>query len=121
MIILLIAALTVAHFLTPYWWWIIPLPLAYGFLESTGGLKAFASGAFSCALVWLAAAFYYAQDASVLMPKIDTLVGAQTGGLQYIAIGLIAFTCGGIACACGYFLRDALEDDTGEPTGEVAD
>lgn len=79
------------------------------------------TGAFSSGLVWFLGALYYAQNASLLLPKIDRLIGAQYGGLQFIAISLIAVVCGGIACACGYFLRNALSDKTEALTAESSD
>lgn len=119
MIILLITALTAAHIFTPFWWWILPLPFIYGALKPSGGFKAFAAGGFSSSLVWLAAAFYYAQEASILMPRIDTLVGAQATGLQFIAVGLLALVCGGVSCACGFYLRDALNEKAANSGNEV--
>jgi len=118
MILLLIATITALHLLTPYWWWIIPLPFLYGVWRPTSGFRAFLAGGLSCSLVWLAPTLYYARFADELLPRIVELSQASSPQLLFVGAVLIALICGGTACAAGFYLRDAFTEQVVEDAAE---
>jgi hypothetical protein len=45
----------VLELLTPYWWWVMIVPFAYGAGAARTGWRAFRTGLFAAGLLWLGA------------------------------------------------------------------
>lgn len=109
MILVLFLAMLILHLLTPYWWWVILLPLAYGFLAARKGWRAFAAGMASAGLLWFAmSAIALLSRSATILAKVNVMV--QLPGESYLIIlaaTLIAMLCGGFGALTGFLLREA--------------
>lgn len=111
MILILFLAMLLLHWLTPFWWWVILLPLAYGFLAAKKGGRAFAAGMISAGLLWFAmSAVALLTRSATILAKVNLMV--QLPGESYLIIfaaTIIAMLCGGFGALTGFLLREATK------------
>ena len=108
-ILILFLAMLILHLLTPFWWWVFVLPLAYGFLAAKKGWRAFAAGMCSAGLLWFAMSVISLLTRSeTILAKVNVMV--KLPGESYLIIlaaTIIAMLCGGFAALTGFLLRAA--------------
>lgn len=107
--LILIALISLlAQFFLP--WWSLAL-VAFGvcFLRSPGGGRAFLSGFFGVALVWLVYAFiiHYRTDGVFTGRMSELLFKKNTSVLPLLVTAIIGGLVGGLAGLSGYLVRQA--------------
>lgn len=111
-ILLLFLAMLILHLLTPFWWWVLALPLAYGFLAAKKGWRAFAAGMSSAGLLWFAMSVIALLTRSeTILAKVNVMV--KLPGESYLIIlaaTIIAMLCGGFGALTGFLVREATKN-----------
>lgn len=99
--------LLVLQMLTPYWWWIIAVPLLYGFFRGNSSRHSFLSGLLSAGLLWMGASLYhFLGDAAIVAPRVAEMLGLSAPEWLVAISALIGMVCGGSAGLTGFLVRD---------------
>lgn len=107
--LVLLAAMLVLHLLTPFWWWIMLLPFAYGTAAARSGGEAFRTGSLSAGLLWLGAAvLFLLTGADLIAARMASLLGLGASWLMVPATALPAAVAAGVSAAAGFAIRRAF-------------
>ena len=94
------------HLLTPYWWWVMIVPFAYGTAAAHSGKKAFQTGFFAAGLLWLGTSFFlYLTGSGLIATRMARMFGLGKSWLMIFISGLIAAVAAGVSGYAGYALR----------------
>jgi hypothetical protein len=108
-VIICLVILVLLQILTPFWWWIILVPLVCGVLLAKTGWQAFRTGMLSAGLLWLAWSLYLMFSGSdIIAQRIAIMIGVNSTWLLVLMTALIAALSAGFSGSSGYFLRAAL-------------
>jgi len=104
--------------LTPYWWWVMIVPFAYGAALARSGGKAFRNGLFAAGLLWLGASlFLYLTGSGLIATRMAGMFGLGSSWLMVLATGLIAAVAAGVSGYAGYAVRSVYKKaGKGEPS-----
>jgi len=95
---------------TPYWWWVMIVPFAYGAAGARTGGRAVRTGALSAGLLWLgAAAYLYFAGSGLIAARMARMFGLGRPWTMIAATALVAALAAGIAGYAGYAARAALK------------
>ncbi len=101
--IICLIVLMILHLLTPFWWWVMAVPLLYGLLFGRSARGSFWTGAAAAGLLWLGAAAYYHLSGSALIAKrMALMMHLGSSWLMVLAAGLLAAVAAGIAGLAGH-------------------
>ena len=92
--------LLVLQLLTPYWWWIMIVPFAYGLSVGRSGWKAARTGLLSAGLLWAGWSTYlYLTGSGKVAGRMAAVLGI---GRSWLMILLTAFVAAAAAAVSGY-------------------
>jgi hypothetical protein len=96
----------VLHILTPYWWWVMIVPFAYGAGASKSGGKAMRTGFLSAGLLWLGSSFYFVLTGSgIIMGRVARMFGLPASWPMIAITALIAGIAAAFSGYAGYAVR----------------
>ena len=98
----------VAGLLTPYWWWVMAVPLAYTLLRARSGWQGFGIGAVSAGLLWAGGGLYFWLDGGRIIAARMWAFSFDSEALLIAATILIAVIAGGLSGAAGGLARRAF-------------
>jgi hypothetical protein len=92
--------------LTPYWWWVMIVPFAYGAAAARSGWKALGTGLFAAGLLWLGSSlFLYLTGSGLIATRMARMFGLGRPWLMIVTTALIAAIAAGISGYAGYAVR----------------
>jgi len=92
--------------LTPYWWWVMIVPFAYGAAAAKSGWKAFRTGFFAAGLLWLGTSlFLYLTGSGLIATRMARMFGLGRSWLMVFVTALVAAVAAGASGYAGYAVR----------------
>jgi hypothetical protein len=114
-ILVLLAATLVLELLTPFWWWIMAVPFAYGATAAPKGGKAFLAGFGAAGLLWLGGALcFYLTGSRLIAARMAAMFKVGDARLLILAAGLVAALAAGLAGYAGYALKRLFKAPKGK-------
>lgn len=92
--------------LTPFWWWVMIVPFAFGFAVSRTGGRAAGLGFLGAGLPWLGGAIFFMLTGSgIVASRMAGMLGLGGAWWTAVAAGLMAAVAGGISGYAGWAVR----------------
>jgi hypothetical protein len=105
-VLICLLVMLVLHILTPYWWWVMIVPFAYGAAAARSGGKALRMGFLSAGLLWLGASIYFFLTGSRIMAeRMAGMFGLGRSWLIVLATALMAAIAAAVSGYAGYAVR----------------
>jgi len=96
----------VLELVTPYWWWIMIVPFAYGAAAAGTGWKALRTGFMAAGLLWLGAAgYFFLAGSRIIAGRMAAMFGLGQSWLIVLATGLVAGLAAAFSGYAGYAVR----------------
>jgi hypothetical protein len=96
----------VLELLTPYWWWIMIVPFAYGAAAADTGWKALRTGFLAAGLLWLGASgLLFMTGSRTIARRMAAMFGLGESWLMILAAGLVAGLAAAFSGYAGYAVR----------------
>jgi hypothetical protein len=107
--LLCLLAMLALEILTPFWWWVMIVPFAYGAAGAKTGWKAFRTGLFAAGLLWLGASVYlFLTGSRLIAERMARMFGLGRAWPMIIATALVAALAAGLAGYAGYACRKLI-------------
>ncbi len=105
-----LAIMLVLQLLTPFWWWIMLVPLGFGTWAAHSVWHGTAVGMLSAGSLWLGASLYHwLSSGQFIAGRVATMLGAGLGlnsvALLFVLTALVAVVPAGLSGATGYWCR----------------
>lgn len=108
-----LVAMLILHLLTPYWWWVMVVPFAFGTAFGGSGWKAFRTGFVSAGILWAAAAgWFYLTGAQLITARMAAMFKLGRPALLIAAAALAAAVAAGISGYAGFAVRSLVRPRT---------
>jgi len=92
--------------LTPFWWWVMIVPFAYGAAAARSGWKALRTGFLAAGLLWLgASAYLFLTGSRTIAERMAAMFGLGSSWLMVLATGLVAGLAAAFSAYAGYAVR----------------
>jgi len=92
--------------LTPYWWWVMIVPFAYGAAAAGTGWRALRTGFLAAGLLWLGASGYFFLTGSrIIAGRMAGMFDLGKPWLMIPAAGLVAGLAAAFSGYAGYAVR----------------
>ena len=105
-VLICLLAMLVLHVLTPYWWWVMIVPFAYGAAAAKSGGKALRTGFLSAGLLWLGASVHFFLTGSgIITARIAKMFGLQASWPMFLITALVAALAAAFSGYAGYAVR----------------
>lgn len=102
-VLMCLLAMLGLQLLTPYWWWVMIVPFAYGAAAARSGWKALGTGFFAAGLLWLGSSlFLYLTGSGLIAARMARMFGLGRSWLMILATALVAAVAAGISGYAGY-------------------
>ncbi|MCX6568009.1 MAG: hypothetical protein NT147_03020, partial [Candidatus Aminicenantes bacterium] len=102
-ILVCLMAMLGLQLLTPYWWWVMIVPFAYGAAAARSGGKAVRTGFFAAGLLWLGSSlFFYLTGSGLIAMRMARMFGLGRSWLMVPVTALVAAVAAGISGYAGY-------------------
>lgn len=109
-VLICLLAMGIFQVLTPYWWWVMVIPFAYGFGAARSGWKAFRTGFLSAGLLWLGSALYFFLTGSrTIAGRMADMFGLGDSWLIIASTGLLAGLAAASSAFAGWSVRALLK------------
>lgn len=93
----------VLELLTPYWWWVMIVPFAYGAGAARTGWRAFQTSLFAAGLLWLGASLWlYATGSRIIATRMAGMFGLGASGLMIAVTAAVAALAAALSGYAGY-------------------
>ena len=101
-VIVCLLIMLVLQVLTPFWWWVMIVPFAYGAAAARSGAKAFWTGFVSAGLLWLSASLYlFLTGSRIIAERMARMVGLGPSWLMVLATTHVAALAAAISAYAG--------------------
>lgn len=98
------------HLLTPYWWWVMVVPFAFGAAAARTGGAAFLTGLSSAGLLWLGASLYlFLTGSGRIAARMAAMFGLGSSWMMVLATALVAALSAAVAGYAGYAVRKLVK------------
>jgi hypothetical protein len=105
-VLICLLAMLGLQLLTPYWWWVMIVPFAFGAAAARSGWKAFRTGFFAAGLLWLGSSLYlYLVGSGLIATRMARMFGLGKSWLMVFVAALIAAVAAGVSGYAGYAVR----------------
>jgi hypothetical protein len=105
-ILICLLAMLGLQLLTPYWWWVMIVPFAYGAAAAKSGWKAFRTGFIAAGFLWLGTSlFLYLTGSGLIAARMVRMFGLGKSWLIIFVTALIAAVAAGASGYAGYAVR----------------
>jgi hypothetical protein len=96
----------VLQILTPYWWWVMIVPFAYGAAVAKSGGNAMRTGFLSAGLLWLGSSLYSLLTGSgIITGRVARMFGLHASWPMVLITALIAGIAAAFSGYAGYAVR----------------
>ncbi|MBN2266166.1 MAG: hypothetical protein JW775_10175 [Candidatus Aminicenantes bacterium] len=104
-----LAAMLALHLATPFWWWVMAVPFAYGAATATSGWRAIRTGMLAAGLLWLGAGtFLYLAGGRIIAARMARMFGLGRPWTMVAATALVAALAAGLAGYAGCAVRGLI-------------
>jgi hypothetical protein len=104
--------------LTPYWWWVMIVPFAYGAALAGSGGKALRTGFLAAGLLWFGAgAYFYLTGSRIIAGRMAGMFGLGRPWLMIPATGLTAAVAAAFSGYAGFAVRTLFHPTGGKDVG----
>ena len=105
-ILVCLLAMLGLQIITPYWWWVMIIPFAFGAAVATSGWRAIRTGLLSAGLLWLGAGtYFYLTGSHLIATRIARMFGLGKSWPLIAATALVAALAAGLSGYAGYATR----------------
>jgi hypothetical protein len=112
-VLMCLLAMLGLQFLTPYWWWVMIVPFAYGAAAARSGWKAFRTGFFAAGLLWFGSSlFFYLTGSGLIAARMARMFGLGKSWLMVFVTALIAALAAGVSGYAGYAVQALVKKPT---------
>jgi hypothetical protein len=117
-VIVCLLALLILQLATPFWWWIMLVPFAYGVAAAGTARKTVGTGFAAAGLLWLGAGLYsFLTGSGRIARRMASLFGIGNPWLLILATGLVAGIAAAVSAYAGYAVRTLLKVRPAGPKG----
>ena len=96
--------------LTPFWWWIMIVPFAYGATAARSGGRALLTGLAAAGILWLGASLIlYLTGSGLIAARMAAMFKLGDSRLLVLGTGLVAALAAGLAGYSGYAVRQLFK------------
>ncbi len=108
-ILFCLAGILVLQLLTPYWWWVMIVPFAFGVIGGRSAWKAFRTGFLSAGLLWTGwSAIIFFSDGRAIAGRMIAMLGLGHSWLMIVVTGFIGAIAAGFSGYAGHAVRGLL-------------
>ncbi|OGD24506.1 MAG: hypothetical protein A2Y56_15680 [Candidatus Aminicenantes bacterium RBG_13_63_10] len=108
-VIVCLGIMLILQVLTPFWWWIMLVPFAYGAAAARSGRRALWTGFLSAGLLWLGAGLhFYFSGSRIIAGRMARMIGLGRPWLLVAAAALVAALAAAVSGYAGWAVRSAL-------------
>jgi hypothetical protein len=101
-----LAVMLVLQLLTPFWWWVMIVPFAFGAAAARSGGRAFRTGFASAGMLWLGAGLYfYLTGSERIAVRMTRMIGLGKPWLLIAAGAVLAGLAGALSGWAGCAVR----------------
>jgi len=105
-----LAIMLMLQLFTPFWWWIMLVPLGFGMLAARSVWHGMAVGMLSAGSLWLGASLYnWLSSGQFIVERVAAMLGAGLGlnsvAMLFVLTALVAVVPAGLSGATGYWYR----------------
>jgi len=105
-VLLCLLVMLALHVLTPFWWWVMIVPFAYGAGAAKSGGKALRTGFLAAGLLWLGSSIYFFLTGSrFIAERMAKMFGLGQSWLMILGTALIAAIAAAFSGYAGYAVR----------------
>ncbi|MGD1009618.1 MAG: hypothetical protein ABR951_05635 [Candidatus Aminicenantales bacterium] len=105
-VLVCLLAMLVFQLLTPFWWWIMIVPFAYGVAAAHTGGGAFFNGFLSAGLLWLGSSLcFFLTGSGIITARVVKMFGLGGSWLMIPATALVAAIAAAVSGYAGYAVR----------------
>ena len=109
-VLICLLAMLVLHILTPFWWWLMIVPFAYGAAAAKSGGKALRTGFLSAGLLWLGSSVYfYLTGSGIITARVAKMFGLPASWPMMLITALIAGIAAAFSGYAGYAVRSVFK------------
>jgi hypothetical protein len=109
-VLMCLLAMLGLQLLTPYWWWVMIVPFAFGAAAARSGWKAFGTCFFAAGLLWLGTSlFLYLTGSGLIASRMASMFGLGKSWLMVVVTALIAAVAAGVSGYTGYVVRTLVK------------
>ena len=117
-VVVCLLAMLVLQVLTPYWWWVMIVPFAYGAAAARSGGKAFRTGFLSAGLLWLGGSvFFFLTGGRLIAERMARMFGLGRSWLMILLAALVAAVAAAFSGYAGYAVRALFKVKIGKGAG----
>jgi hypothetical protein len=105
-VLMCLLVMLVLHILTPYWWWVMIVPFAYGAAAAKSGWKALQTGFLAAGMLWLgASAYFFLTGSGMITARVAKMFGLGRSWLMIAITALVAALTAAVSGYAGYTVR----------------
>jgi hypothetical protein len=109
-VLICLLAMLGLQLLTPYWWWVMIVPFAYGAAAARSGWKAQRTGFSAAGLLWLGISLYlYLTGSGLIASRMARMLGLGKSWLMIVATALAGAVAAGVSGYAGYAVRRLIK------------
>ena len=99
--------------LTPYWWWTMIVPFAFGAATAKSWGRALGTGFLAAGLLWLGGAGYsYLTGSRIIAARMAGLFGLGRSWLMILLTGFLAAVAAAVSGYAGYAVQACFKRTT---------
>jgi len=108
-ILVCLLAMLALQLITPYWWWVMIVPFAFGAAVARSGWRAIRTGLCAAGLLWLGAGtYFYLTGSHLIATRIARMFGLGTAWPMIAVTALVAALAAGVSGYAGYATRQVF-------------
>lgn len=97
------------HLITPFWWWVMIIPLLFGVIRARSCREGFITGSASAGIIWLCGCLAaYKLGGGIVAGRVADLLMVGEPWILLAATSFAAALLGGIGGGTGYHLGRAF-------------
>jgi hypothetical protein len=110
-ILVCLLIMLVLQILTPFWWWVMIVPFAFGAAVATSGWHAIRTGFLSAGVLWLGSGtYFYLTGGQIVATRMARMFGLGQSWPMIPATALLAALAAGLSGYEGYAVRGVFRD-----------
>lgn len=121
-VLICLLIMLVLHVLTPYWWWVMIVPFAYGAGAAKSGGQAMRTGSLAAGLLWLGSSLYFVLTGSgIIAGRVARMFGLPASWPIVLITALVAGVAAAFSGYAGFAVRAVFEKEKDVATSRSRD
>jgi hypothetical protein len=114
-ILVCLLAMLALQLITPYWWWVMLVPFAFGAARAMSGWRAIRTGLCAAGLLWLGAGtYFYLTGSHLIATRIARMFVLGTAWPMIAVTAVVAALAAGISGYAGFAVRKLFNKPVGK-------